>query len=90
MTTPTYTVPDNPADPEAAALELIVRLPASISDRLAAQVETAGLTQILQDYCTVLDAEGAFSGLSWADAKPVAAAVCFARRRTTMSFWLVL
>lgn len=23
----TYTVPDNPADPEAAALELIVRLP---------------------------------------------------------------
>ena len=24
----TYTVPDSPADPEAAALELIVRLPA--------------------------------------------------------------
>jgi hypothetical protein len=24
-----YTVPDNPADPEAAALELIVRMPTS-------------------------------------------------------------
>jgi hypothetical protein len=72
-----YSPPDNPADPEAAALELIVRLPASISDVLAAEVEAAGLTQILQDYCGALDAEGAFSGLSWADAKPVAAAVCF-------------
>jgi hypothetical protein len=29
MTT-AYTVPDNPTDPEAAALELIVRLPADI------------------------------------------------------------
>jgi hypothetical protein len=25
----------------------------------------------------VLDAEGAFTGLSWADAKPIAAAICF-------------
>jgi hypothetical protein len=72
-----YSPPDNPADPEAAALELIVRLPASISDVLAAEVETGGITQVLQDYCSALDAEGAFSGLSWADAKPVAAAVCF-------------
>jgi hypothetical protein len=31
----------------------------------------------LQDYCSVLDAECAFAGLSWADAKPVAAAICF-------------
>ena len=30
MTTTIYTVPDNPADPEAAALELIVRLPGQI------------------------------------------------------------
>jgi hypothetical protein len=30
MTIPTYTVPDNPPDPEDAALELIVRLPADI------------------------------------------------------------
>jgi hypothetical protein len=27
---PTYTVPENPADPEDAALELIVRLPANL------------------------------------------------------------
>jgi hypothetical protein len=26
----TYTVPDSPADPEAAALELIVRLPGQV------------------------------------------------------------
>jgi hypothetical protein len=73
----TYDVPDNPAEPEAAALELIVRMPSSISPRLAADAEASGLTEILQDYCSVLDAEGAFSGLSWVDAKPVAAAVCF-------------
>ena len=27
---PTYTVPDHPADPEAAALELIVQIPADV------------------------------------------------------------
>jgi hypothetical protein len=30
MTRATYTVPDNPADPEAAALERIVRMPAEV------------------------------------------------------------
>jgi|ERR1700731_1102402 hypothetical protein len=30
MTRATYTVPDNPADPEAAALKLIVRMPAEV------------------------------------------------------------
>jgi hypothetical protein len=35
MTQTVYTVPDNFADPEAAALELIVRRPSSMSDRLA-------------------------------------------------------
>jgi hypothetical protein len=76
MTT-AYDVPDNPADPETAALELIVRMPTSISDRLTEAAYVLGLTEILQDYCTVLDAEGAFTGLSWADAKPIAAAICF-------------
>jgi hypothetical protein len=77
MTQAAYTVPDTPTDPEAAALELIVRLPASLSSRLAAATEAIGLTEILQDYCSVLDAEGAFAGLAWADAKPIAVAVCF-------------
>jgi hypothetical protein len=72
-----YIVPDNPADPEAAALDLIVCMPSSISERLAAEVAEAGLTEILQDYCGALDAEGAFAGLAWADAKPIAAAICF-------------
>lgn len=76
MTT-AYTPPDNPADPEAAALELIVRLPTSISERLTAAAFISGLTEVLQDYCGMLQAEGAFAGLSWADAKPVAAAICF-------------
>jgi hypothetical protein len=65
-----YTVPDDPPDPESAALELIVRLPADI-------LRTAAFTTVLQDYCSVLHAEGAFAGLSWADAKQVAAAVSF-------------
>jgi len=65
-----YTVPDHPADPEGAALELIVRLPADI-------LHTTRFTAELQDYCSVLDAEGCFSGLTWADAKQIAAAVSF-------------
>jgi hypothetical protein len=76
MTT-TYAVPDNPTDPEDAALELIVRMPTSISGRLTEAAYVSGLTEILQDYCSVLDAEGAFVGLSWLDAKPIAAAICF-------------
>jgi hypothetical protein len=70
VSAPTYIVPDNPADPEAAALELIVRLPGDI-------FHTDAFTTVLQDYCGALDVEGAFAGLSWADAKQVAAAVSF-------------
>ena len=73
----TYTVPDDPDDPETAALELIVRLPSCLSQRLAAATAAAGLTEVLQDYCTVLDAEGCFAGMSWHDAKAAAAAICF-------------
>ena len=67
-TTHTFTVPDNPADPEAAALDLIVRLPAQV-------MHTDRFVPVLQDYCGMLHAEGAFTGLAWADAKQVAAAV---------------
>ena len=78
MTT-TYVVPDHPADPETAALELIVRLPADL-------LQTDAFTSALQDSCTLLDAEGAFDGLSWADAKAIAAVVAPAhgtlRRKT--------
>jgi hypothetical protein len=52
-------------------------MPSSISTRLTEAAFISGLTEILQDYCTVLDAEGAFTGLSWRDAKPIAAAICF-------------
>jgi hypothetical protein len=77
VATPNYTVPDNPADPEAAALELIVCMPTSAPTRLTEAAEAAGLAEVLQDYTGMLHAEGAFAGLSWADAKPVAAAICF-------------
>jgi hypothetical protein len=66
----TSTVPDSPADVEAAALELIVRLPADI-------LHTTAFTTVLQDYCGALRAEGTFVGLAWADAKAIAAAVSF-------------
>jgi hypothetical protein len=68
-----YAVPDSPADPEAAALDLIVRLPVEILRPEFPHL----LTEVLQDYCGVLHAEGAFAGLSWADAKAIAAAVSF-------------
>lgn len=35
------------------------------------------LRPVLQDYAGALDAEGAFTGLSWSDAKNIAAAVAF-------------
>ncbi len=61
MTT-TYAVPTNPVDPEAAALELIVRLPAKL-------LGSDSFTPVLQDYCSLLHAESAFAGLSWNDAR---------------------
>jgi hypothetical protein len=72
-TTTAYTIPDNPADPEAAALELIVRIPAEVLRPDFPDL----LTEALQDYCGVLHAEGCFAGLSWDDAKNIAAAVSF-------------
>jgi hypothetical protein len=63
-----YTVPDNPADPEAAALDLIGALPGDI-------LHTGAFTEVLQDYCSVPHADGAFAGLESADARQIAAAV---------------
>ncbi len=69
MTT-TYTVPDNPADPAAAALELLVRFPETV-------LHIDAFRSVLQDYAGALDAEGVFTGLSWSDAKNIAAAIAF-------------
>jgi hypothetical protein len=69
MTTVTYTIPDDPPDPETAALELIVRLPQLLN--------TDAFTQVLQAYYGLLHLEGAFTGLPWADAKQIAAAISF-------------
>lgn len=67
---PSYEVPENPTDPEAAALNLIVQLPAQVFGSDA-------FTAPLQDFCGVLHAEGALAGLAWRDARHVAAAVSF-------------
>jgi hypothetical protein len=48
--TSAYVVPDNPADPESAALELIVRMPAEI-------LHTEAFTDALLRYCSALHAE---------------------------------
>jgi hypothetical protein len=77
MTATAYIVPDNPPDPEAAALELIVRVPAQMLQNRGDLAIAAEVTEVMQDYTGVLHADGAFAGLSWPDAKAVAAAVCF-------------
>jgi hypothetical protein len=60
----TYAVPDNPTDPGAAALDLIVQRPLSMAARIAAAAEGGGLTEALQG-CGMLHVEVAFAGLSW-------------------------
>jgi hypothetical protein len=59
-----------PADPESAALDLIVRPPEAATGRTAFRA-------VLQDLAGVLHAEGALAGLAWADARLVAGAVSF-------------
>jgi hypothetical protein len=68
--TAAYTVPDNPADPEAAALELIVRLPIDLFGHGANK-------EALQEFTALLSVEGVFAGMSWHDAKHAAAAIMF-------------
>jgi hypothetical protein len=70
MTT-TYTIPDNPSDPEAAALDLIVRAPI---DLIGHHWPTR---EALQQFTTLLSAEGTFSGMSWHDAKHAATAIAY-------------
>jgi hypothetical protein len=70
MTQAAFTVPNFPADVEAAALDLIVRMPEEV-------MHTSAVREILQEFTTVLHAEGCFAGLAWDDAKAVAAAVAF-------------
>jgi hypothetical protein len=64
----TYVVPDDPADPHAAALELIVRLPETV-------LHDGGARTVLQELTGMLDAEDAFAGMSWHDAKHAATAI---------------
>jgi hypothetical protein len=66
----TITIDTPPADPESAALDLLVR---------AAETATGSTAfrAVLQDLAGALQAEGALSGLAWSDARLVAAAVSF-------------
>jgi hypothetical protein len=67
MATTTSTAP---ADPESAALDLLVQ---------AAEAATGSTAfrAVLQDLAGLLQAEGALAGLVWVDARLVAAAVSF-------------
>jgi hypothetical protein len=62
--------------PESAALELIVQLPAQL-------LATNAFTAVLQDFCGLLHAERAFTGLSWNDARQIAAVA-----RSLLSEWI--
>ena len=66
---PAYTVPTDPVDPEAAALELIVRL---IPDVLGREFPTR---ETLEEFSSVLRAAGVFTGMSWFDARHCASAI---------------
>lgn len=68
--TATYTPPTNPADPEAAALDLIVRATETATGSTAFRA-------VLQELAAALQAEGALAGLRWDDAKLAAAAIAF-------------
>lgn len=66
----TTTVHALPADPEGAALDLLVQ---------AAEAATGSTAfrAVLQDLAGLLHAEGALAGLAWADARLVAGTVSF-------------
>lgn len=70
MTTAMYRPPTDPADPEAAALNLIIE---------AAETATGSTAfrAVLQDLAGLLQVEGALAGLTWPDAKLAAAAIAF-------------
>jgi hypothetical protein len=56
-------MPTDPADPEAAALELVVRLPFEVPGRDLPPLDE------LQDFAGVLHAEGCLAGMAWGDAQ---------------------
>ena len=58
-----------PADPEQAALELIVRIPADVLGKDSPPRDA------LQDFTSLLHAESAFAGMSWHDARHAATAI---------------
>jgi hypothetical protein len=59
-----------PADPESAALDLLVQAAEDATGSTAFRA-------VLQDLAGLLHAEGALAGLEWMDARLVAAAVSF-------------
>jgi hypothetical protein len=71
MPTTPYTVPTDPPDPEAAALELIVRVPVDLVGHDSPSREA------LQEFAALLSAEGVFAGMSWHDAKHAASVIVF-------------
>jgi hypothetical protein len=62
-----YEVPDSPADPEAAALELIVRMPGEVLHT------PAHMRDVLQEFCGMLQLEGCFAGAKFENGKLVEA-----------------
>ncbi|BBX00903.1 hypothetical protein BST36_27750 [Mycolicibacterium moriokaense] len=64
-----FEVPENPSDPEAAALELIVRLPQDLLGKTWPPLD------VLQELTAALEIAGAFTGMSWHDAKHAAVAI---------------
>jgi hypothetical protein len=63
------------SDYSPAAVE--TRVPGQIFENRGDSTTAAEVTEVMQDYTGVLHAEGAFAGLSWPDARAVAAAICF-------------
>jgi hypothetical protein len=64
-----YNIPDNdPSDVEAAALEVIVELP-------AAALHSDAFALVLRAYAALLREDGAFVGLAWSDARQIAVSI---------------
>jgi hypothetical protein len=66
----TITTSITPADPESAALELLVQ-------SAEAATGSTAFRAVLQDLAGALHVEGALAGLAWVDARLVAGAVSF-------------
>jgi hypothetical protein len=71
---PDHIILDPDADPENAALQLIIRLPAKI-------LHSESLSHVWHAYAAVLAEEHAFTGLGWPDAKLCASMIAAAITR---------